>query len=137
MDDYERYTDPSWWEVEEPPTPRAELRVQKERVYICWVVQAPGIRNSITLESSAPPRGVTSLAAAVAVVALIGGGMTTAAWGLGMVAWAALIVGGLPYLVFCALYLAERRRAVRIADNPAVLGRRLPGGGARRGDATR
>lgn len=41
MDDNERYTDSTWWEDEELPTPRAELRVQKERVHLSWVDQAP------------------------------------------------------------------------------------------------
>lgn len=51
MDDNERYTDSAGWEDEELPTPWAELRVQKERVDICWGVQAPGIKHRVT------PRG--------------------------------------------------------------------------------
>jgi hypothetical protein len=133
MDDNERYTGPTGWEAEELPGPRSVVRVQKEQVSMCWVIQGPGIKNRITLVASTPPRSVTSLAISVAAVTLIGGAMATTLWGLGMATWAALAVGATPCLMFCALYLAERRGTVRAADSQAVLGRRLPrDGGAHR-----
>jgi hypothetical protein len=117
----------------EDPSDRAELRVEVKHVRICWDVTAPGNEDRVT------PRGLVALALSVSVVAVIGGGIGAALWGLGMVTWAALAAGGLPYLMFAAMYAAEWHRAIRTADTAhRFLGsRRRRGGAADNGDARR
>jgi hypothetical protein len=122
----------------EGPSDRAELRVEVERVFICWDVKAPGIENRFKMGAAASPRGLVALAVSVSVVAVIGGSIGAALWGLGMVTWAALAAGGLPYLMFAAMYAAEWHRAIRTADTAhRFLGprRRRGGSAADNGDA--
>jgi hypothetical protein len=121
----------------ERPSDRAELRVEVERVFICWDVKAPGIENTFKIDATSP-RGVVALAISVSVVAVIGGSIGAALWGLGMVTWAALAAGSLPYLMFAAMYAAEWHRAIRTADTARrFLGprRRRGGHATRKGDA--
>lgn len=110
-----------------PPGPRADVRVERERVKFGWIVKMAGFALQLRLEGSATPQGVIALAMAAALVAAFGGGFAAVLITVGTPVSAALIMGALPTVVL-GTGIVLRHQAIRTADAGPTLGRRRGGG---------